>query len=166
MHPSSHQMRPFMTTIWPTFGQCSQQIDTFWWLTWLVCMPFMKWIEWSVLKIMVWNRPLAAILRPPEDKTLSDVAKMWLISEDSLNKYDKTDVERRQTLGHPSSINPYMLNHVPQQSPLILSVHEAIQISFSYHLPCQGSRNCQKSDVSNHSFVDMVQSTFQYCPSI
>ena len=40
----------------------------------------------------------------------------------------------------------------------MLSVHEAIQISYSYHLPCQGSRNCQKSDVSNHSFVDMVRS--------
>ena len=28
-------------------------------------------------------------------------------------------VERRQTLGHPRSINPNMINHVPQQSPLI-----------------------------------------------
>ena len=32
---------------------------------------------------------------------------------------NKTDVERRQTLGHPKSINPNMINHVPQQSPLI-----------------------------------------------
>ena len=32
---------------------------------------------------------------------------------------NKTDVERRQTLGHPRSINPNMINHVPQQSPLI-----------------------------------------------
>ena len=84
---------------------------------------------------------------------------------------DKTAVERRQNLCHPRSINPNMINHVPQQSPLIsksymLSVHEAIKISYSYHLPCQGSRNCQKSDVSNHSFVDMVRSPFQYCPSI
>ena len=31
----------------------------------------------------------------------------------------KTDVERRQTLGHPRSINPNMINHVPQQPPLI-----------------------------------------------
>ena len=31
---------------------------------------------------------------------------------------DKTDVERRQTLGHPRSINPNMINYVPQQSPL------------------------------------------------
>ena len=33
--------------------------------------------------------------------------------------WNKTDVERRQTLGHPRSINPNMINHVPQQSPLI-----------------------------------------------
>ena len=33
--------------------------------------------------------------------------------------FDKTDAERRQTLGHPRSINPNMINHVPQQSPLI-----------------------------------------------
>ena len=32
---------------------------------------------------------------------------------------NKTDVERRQTLSHPWSINPNMINHVPQQSPLI-----------------------------------------------
>ena len=32
---------------------------------------------------------------------------------------NKTDVERRQTLGHPRSINPNMINHVPQQLPLI-----------------------------------------------
>ena len=32
---------------------------------------------------------------------------------------NKTDVGRRQTLGHPRSINPNMINHVPQQSPLI-----------------------------------------------
>ena len=35
---------------------------------------------------------------------------------------NKTDVERRQTLGHPRSINPNMINHVPQQSPLIFWV--------------------------------------------
>ena len=34
-------------------------------------------------------------------------------------KYNKTDVERRQTLGHPRSINPNMINHVPQQLPII-----------------------------------------------
>ena len=39
------------------------------------------------------------------------------LAQDSLHK---TDVERRQTLGHPRSINPNMINHVPQQSPLIL----------------------------------------------
>ena len=42
-----------------------------------------------------------------------------------LNTYDpiyindKTDVERRQTLGHPRSINPNMINNVPQQLPII-----------------------------------------------
>ena len=35
------------------------------------------------------------------------------------SKLDKTDVERRQTLGHPRSTNPNMNNHVPQQLPLI-----------------------------------------------
>ena len=34
----------------------------------------------------------------------------------------KTDVERRQTLGHPRSINPNMINHVPQQLPIIFKV--------------------------------------------
>ena len=34
----------------------------------------------------------------------------------------KTGVERRQTLGHLRSINPNMINHVPQQSPLIFWV--------------------------------------------
>ena len=34
-------------------------------------------------------------------------------------KYNKTDVKRRQTLGHPRSINPNMINHVPQQLPII-----------------------------------------------
>ena len=32
---------------------------------------------------------------------------------------NKTDVERWQTLGHPRSINPNMINHVPQQLPII-----------------------------------------------
>ena len=41
----------------------------------------------------------------------------WIGSR--YSKYNKTDVERRQTLGHPGSINPNMINHVPQQSPLI-----------------------------------------------
>ena len=49
-------------------------------------------------------------------------------------------------------------NHLSFSKSYMLSVHEAIKISYSYHLPCQGSRNCQKSDVSNHSFVDMVRS--------
>ena len=31
------------------------------------------------------------------------------------NSGNKTDVERRQTLRHPRSINPNMINHVPQQ---------------------------------------------------
>ena len=35
---------------------------------------------------------------------------------------NKTDVERRQTLSHLRSINPNMINHVPQQSPLIFEV--------------------------------------------
>ena len=48
-------------------------------------------------------------------------------------------------------------NHLSFSESFMLSVHEAIQISYLYHLPCQGSRNCQKSDVSNHSFVDMVR---------
>ena len=82
----------------------------------------------------------------------------------------KTDVERRQTLGHSRSIiqtwsimSPN--NYLSFSKSCMLSVHEAITISYSYHLPCQGSRNCQKSDVSNHLF-DMVRSPFQYCPSI
>ena len=68
----------------------------------------------------------------------------------------KTDVGRRQTLGHPRSINPNMINYVPQKSPhflksYMLSVHEAIKISYSYHLPCQGSRNCQNQmSVTTH----------------
>ena len=57
-------------------------------------------------------------------------------------------------------------NHLSFSKSYMLSVHEAIKISYSYHLPCQGARNCQKSDVSNHSFVDMVRSPFQYCPSM
>ena len=76
------------------------------------------------------------------------------------SKGNKTDVEPWQTFGHPRSINPNMINHVPQQSfskSSMLSVHKAIKISYSYHFPCQGTRNCQKSDVSNHSFVDMVR---------
>ena len=32
---------------------------------------------------------------------------------------NKTDAERRQTLGHPRSINSNMINHVPQQLPII-----------------------------------------------
>ena len=32
---------------------------------------------------------------------------------------NKTDVERRQTFGHSRSINPNMINHVPQQLPII-----------------------------------------------
>ena len=61
---------------------------------------------------------------------------------------NKTDVGRRETLGHPSSINPNMINHVPNNhlpfcKSNMLSEHEAIKISYSYHLPCQGSRNCQ-----------------------
>ena len=32
---------------------------------------------------------------------------------------NKTDVERRQTLGHPISINPNMISHVPKQLPII-----------------------------------------------
>ena len=32
---------------------------------------------------------------------------------------NKTDVERWQTLDHPRSINPNMINHVPQQLPII-----------------------------------------------
>ena len=33
--------------------------------------------------------------------------------------WNKTDVERRQTLGNPRSINPNMINHVAKQSPII-----------------------------------------------
>ena len=35
------------------------------------------------------------------------------------HNFNKTDVKRRQTLGHPRSINPNMINHVPQQLPII-----------------------------------------------
>ena len=56
-------------------------------------------------------------------------------------------------------------NHLSFSKSYMLSVHEAIKISYSYHLPCQDSRNCQKSNVSNHSFIDMVRSLFQYCPN-
>ena len=44
---------------------------------------------------------------------------LYLYTVYGLVKKNKTDVERRQTLGHPKSINPNMINHVPQQSPLI-----------------------------------------------
>ena len=37
----------------------------------------------------------------------------------TIFELNKTDAERRQTLGHPRSINLNMINHVPQQSPLI-----------------------------------------------
>ena len=101
------------------------------------------------------------------------VSKLFVwTAEDYERNYNKTDVGRRQTLGHPRSINPNMINHVPNNhlsfsKSNMLSVHEAIKISYSYHLPCQGSRNCQSQIyVSNHSFVDMVWSPFQYCPSI
>ena len=57
-------------------------------------------------------------------------------------------------------------NHLSFSKPYMLSVHEAKKILYSYHLRCQGSRNCQKSDVSNHSFVDMVRLPFQYCSSV
>ena len=40
------------------------------------------------------------------------------IKHASVKKH-KNDVERRQTLGHPRSINPNMINHVPQQLPII-----------------------------------------------
>ena len=65
-----------------------------------------------------------------------------------------SDVERLQTLGHLRPINPNMINHFATQSPLLYSesymlcVHEAIKISYSYHLRCQRPRNCQK-DVSH-----------------
>ena len=59
--------------------------------------------------------------------------------------YNKTDVERRQTLGHLRSINPNMINPFAKQSPLLLSksLHEAVKTS--YYLRSQRcSRNCTK----------------------
>ena len=47
-----------------------------------------------------------------------------------------------------SAITSHFPSHI-----YMLSVHEAIKISYLYHLVCQGSRNSQKSDVSNHSVV-------------
>ena len=46
------------------------------------------------------------------------------------------------------TITSHFLSHIH-----MLSVHEAIKISYAYHLACLGSRNSQKSDVSNHSVV-------------
>ena len=47
---------------------------------------------------------------------------LYIFTDCFSHSFDKTDVERRQTLGHPRSINPNMINHVPQQSPLIFYV--------------------------------------------
>ena len=50
----------------------------------------------------------------------------------------------------------------------MLSVHEAINISYSCHLRCPRWRDCQK-DVSHllgWLLTYMVRSPFQYCPSI
>ena len=44
-------------------------------------------------------------------------------------------------------------NHLSFSKSYMLSLHEAIKISYLYHLAHQGSRNSQKSDVSNHSVV-------------
>ena len=43
-------------------------------------------------------------------------------SGDADFRINKTDVGRRQTLGHPRSINPNMINDVAKQSPLISQV--------------------------------------------
>ena len=126
------------------------------------------------VQVMAWRLTGAKPLAEPMINKISDRWQRHCVSMTSyLNKWlNKTDVGRRQTLGHPSSINPNMINHVPNNhlsfsKSNMLSVHEAIKISYSYHLPCQGSRNCQSQIyVSNHSFVDMVWSPFQYCPSI
>ena len=42
-----------------------------------------------------------------------------LKQQQSNIKEHKTDAECQQTLGHPRSINPNMINHVAKQSPLI-----------------------------------------------
>ena len=80
---------------------------------------------------------------------------MWC---ELIFKNDKTHIECRQTLGHPRSIIPTWSimspnNHLSFSKSYMLSVHEAINISHLYHLACQGSRNSQKSYVSNHSVV-------------
>ena len=67
--------------------------------------------------------------------------------------FNKNHVECRQTLGHLRSINPNMINHFANHlsfsKSYMLSVHKAIKISYSYHLRCQGSRNCQKSGANS-----------------
>ena len=84
---------------------------------------------------------------------------------------NKTDVGRRETLGHRRSINPNMINHVPQQSPLIFEVIYVVCTWSNNNFvfvssPMSRFKKLSKSDVSNHSFVDMVRSPFQYRPSI
>ena len=77
---------------------------------------------------------------------------MWQWSH--IHRNNKTDVKRRQTLGHFKSLNPNISttspnNHLYISKSYILSAHVAIQLWCSYHLPCQGSRNFQKSDISH-----------------
>ena len=52
---------------------------------------------------------------------ITSLSSLWLIlaNEHPVTAVNKTDVERRQTLGHPRSINPNMISHVPQQLPII-----------------------------------------------
>ena len=48
--------------------------------------------------------------------------KTFVFKQKKIILKNKTDDERRQTLGHPRSINPSMINHVAKQSPLIFKV--------------------------------------------
>ena len=72
--------------------------------------------------------------------------------------YNKTGVERRQTLGPLRSINPNMINHFIKQSPLlfsksytqyryVLSVHESIYK--------ESTKDCQ-IDVSHLCWLSLV----------
>ena len=56
------------------------------------------------------------------DKSLGGRSLLSPTHQSLVTLENKTDVERQQTLGHTRSINPNMINHVPQQSPFIYVV--------------------------------------------
>ena len=103
----------------------------------------------------------ATVCLPPNNISYECCDNTRRSFKNKLYRYNKTDVERRQTLGPLRSINPDMINHLNKQSPLLLSksymlsVHEAIKISYSYHLWCQRWRNCQKMSVTCWMVVDI-----------